>query len=107
VREERVALKHHAHAAVGRAECGHVVIADQDAPGRDRFEPGDQAKRRRLAAAGRAEQGDEAAGGDDEAHVAHGRHRPVPLRHVRKLDARGAPLAHAEGPAASGASAGA
>ena len=54
------------------AESGDVAPADQDAPSLGSLQPGDHAQRRGLAAARGAEQGDERAGLDGEAHARHG-----------------------------------
>ncbi len=62
VRPERVGLKDHRHAAPLRRQAGDVAPGDQDPPGPDLGEAGDGAQQRGLAAAGRAEQGDELAG---------------------------------------------
>ena len=63
VRIERVALEHHGDVAVARLQPRDVAIADQHAPAGRQFEPGEDAQRRRLAAARRAEQGQEAWSG--------------------------------------------
>ena len=106
VREQRIALEHHADVAPGRADVGDVAVADQDAAGRRRLEAGDQAERRRLAAARGAEQGDEAAGLDGEAHVANRGHLAIGLAHALEHDARGASApAHAARPVTMGAGA--
>jgi hypothetical protein len=65
VREQRVVLEHHADLAALDRQARHVVAAEQDAAaGVRRVEAGDQAQRRRLAAAGRAEQHERLAGAD-------------------------------------------
>ena len=50
MRKERIGLEHHAHVAVGRREARDILAADGDEAFRRHFEPGDQAKRRCLAA---------------------------------------------------------
>ena len=82
VREQRIALEHHADVAPGRADVGDVTVADQDAAGRRRLEAGDQAERRRLAAARGAEQGDEGAGSMSKL-TRPPRHRPCSCARTR------------------------
>ena len=67
VREERVALKHHADIAPLDRQRGHILGAEKYAAARiGRFKPGDDAKERRLAAARRPEQDQRFALGDLE-----------------------------------------
>ncbi len=61
VGEQRVALEHHADAALLRAQRHDVVAVQQDLPAVHRGEPGDATQQRGLAAPGGAEQGDEFA----------------------------------------------
>jgi hypothetical protein len=61
VREQREALEHHRGVAMRWRQVGDVVAGDQDLPGGDLLEPADHPQRRRLAAARRAQQGDELA----------------------------------------------
>ncbi|ENN87522.1 hypothetical protein RHSP_44117 [Rhizobium freirei PRF 81] len=56
MRIERVGLEHHGKAAVGRLQIGAVLSVDHDLPAGDVFEAGDQAQKRGLAAAGRADE---------------------------------------------------
>jgi hypothetical protein len=56
VREQRIALEHHRDVAPRRGKAGHVAPVDQDAAGVSDLEPGNEPQRRRLAAAGGAEQ---------------------------------------------------
>ena len=51
---------------------GHVLAGEQDAAGVRGLEAAEHAQRRRLAAAGGAEQRDELAGLDGEVEVVHG-----------------------------------
>ena len=71
--EERVGLEHHADVALVGAEHGDVAAVDPDLAGARRFEAGDHAQRRRLAAAARPEERDELAAGDGEVEVANDR----------------------------------
>ena len=68
VREQRVVLEHHAHAAaVGRgpgAVAGDLRAVDLDAAGVGALEAGEHAQSGRLAAAGRAAEGDDLAARD-------------------------------------------
>nr|BFE71521.1 hypothetical protein GCM10020092_048220 [Actinoplanes digitatis] len=61
VREERVVLEHHAEAAPLRRQHVEPRLVLPDAAAGQRQQPGQAVQRRRLAAAGRAEQGDELA----------------------------------------------
>jgi hypothetical protein len=62
VREQAVALEHHAHVPPGGRHRRDVLAVDHDRTGVGRLEPGHDAQRGRLAAAGRAEQRHELAG---------------------------------------------
>src|SRR3954451_2862491 len=61
VREERVGLEDHPHVALVRRDARHVFPVDDDPSGVGSIEAGDDAERRRLAAARRAEQRQELA----------------------------------------------
>ncbi len=56
---ERVVLEHHGDVAVARRQVVDHLPADPDVAAGDVFQAGDHAQRRRLAAAGRADQSDE------------------------------------------------
>ena len=56
VRIEREQLKHEGDVARRGAPEGDILAVEQNAPAGRQFEAGDHAQRRRLAAAGRAEQ---------------------------------------------------
>ena len=58
VRKQRVVLKHHANIAPLRRQAGHIGAIKQNRPAIHRLKAGNQLQRRRLATAGRAEQGD-------------------------------------------------
>jgi hypothetical protein len=60
-RVQRIALEHHADAALGRLRIGHVLAADVDPAAADVDEAGDAVQQRRLAAARGAEQHEELA----------------------------------------------
>ena len=66
VRPESVGLEHHGHAAFVGRQAGDVAIPDMDAASAREGEAGDGAKKRRLAAARGAEQGDELTLADRE-----------------------------------------
>ena len=66
VRVERVVLEDHRDVALARRGEGHVGAVDEHAAGVGDLEAGDDAQRRRLAGAGRAEEGEELAGRDAE-----------------------------------------
>jgi len=59
VRVQGVVLEHHGHVPAARGDPGHVAAADLDGAGGRGLEPGDGAQQGGLAAAGRAEQGEE------------------------------------------------
>jgi hypothetical protein len=69
VRVERVVLEHHRDVALLRRELVHDVVADAQLAARDVLQAGDHPQRRRLAAAGRADEDDELAVGDLEVQV--------------------------------------
>ena len=67
VREQGALLEDHPDAALLRRHAASrrdVTVTDDDAPGGRRLQPGDAAQQRRLAAPGRAEQGEDLAGLD-------------------------------------------
>ena len=69
VREQRVALEDRVDRPLVRLRPGDVLVADRDLAGRRLLEPGDHPQGGRLAAPGRAEQGEERARGDREIEV--------------------------------------
>jgi hypothetical protein len=69
VREEGVALEHGVDVAFVRRKAGHVGIAQEDRSAGGLLEAADHPQRRRLAAARRAEQGEELAFRDPQAEV--------------------------------------
>jgi hypothetical protein len=89
MREQRVGLEHHRDVAIGGRELGDVLAADQDLALAGDLEPGNHAQGRGLAAAGRAEQGDERAGLDGEVDVVDRRHRAVAHGDVAEFDGCG------------------
>ena len=56
-----VVLKHHRNAAIRRLPVGDIAVVDDDPSGRDFLEPRDDAKQRRLPAAGWSDHDDELA----------------------------------------------
>src|SRR4029453_16360853 len=67
-----------------------IPPGDMDAAGVRQHEAGDHAQRRRLAAARRAQQGEELAGGDVERHPVDGHHAAVEgLGHIVEADGGG------------------
>jgi hypothetical protein len=77
MREQRVALEHHADVAAIGWQGGDRLRVDEDLAGARPLEPGDQHQRGRLAGAGGAEEGDELACGDVEVEGGDGAVRPV------------------------------
>ena len=69
---ERVVLEHHRDVAVARRQIVDDPVADPDVAAGDVLEPRDHAQRRRLAAAGRADQRHELLVGDLEIDVLYG-----------------------------------
>ena len=90
VREERVLLEDHPDPARvrrdedARPEDGAVL--DRDLAGVGALEARDESEQRRLAAAARAEQGDELAALDAELALEHGRDVAEALRHAVRAD---------------------
>ena len=66
VRVQRVVLEHHRDVALLGREVGDVAVADEQPTAVDALEAGEHPQRRRLAAAGRADQDEELAVVDDE-----------------------------------------
>jgi hypothetical protein len=74
VGEQAVGLEHHAHVALAGRHWGDVAAVDQQLAAGRLFEPGDDAQRRRLAAAARSEQRDQLARLDLERKLGQRRH---------------------------------
>jgi hypothetical protein len=72
VRVERIALEHHRDIAVARGDVVDHAVADAHDALRDVLEPGDHAERRRLAAAGRADEHHELSVLDGEIEIVDG-----------------------------------
>ena len=72
VREQRDVLEHHGDVALLRGQRRHVGVAEPDAARGRRLESGDHPERGRLAAAGRAHEGEELALADLQREIAHG-----------------------------------
>ena len=69
MRVEREELKDEGDVAIARLQVLDRLVVDEDIALVDRLQPGDGAQRRRLAAAGRAEQHDEFLVGDGEVEL--------------------------------------
>jgi hypothetical protein len=69
---ERVVLEHHRDVAVARRQIVHQPVADPDVATGDVLQPRNHAQRRRLAAAGRADQRHELLVGNLEIDVLYG-----------------------------------
>jgi hypothetical protein len=82
VREQRVALEHHAEIALVGGRPGDVLAADLDLARGRVLEPRDGHQDRRLARAAGAEQRHEFAGCHVERHPVHGRDRAETLHQV-------------------------
>ena len=87
VREEGIRLEHQVHRALvgrqGEEVGGHAGGGvDRDRAGVRLLEAGDAPQQRRLAAAGRSEQGEELIGADVDRDVVEGLNRAVGLGHV-------------------------
>ena len=72
VRVERVVLEDHRDVAVLGIDGGDVAVADPDASGVQRFQPGHHPQRGRLAASGRTDQNDELAVADFQIEAVQG-----------------------------------
>ena len=92
VREQRVALKDGVGRALVRRQAGDVVAVDQDLARVRLLEAGDHPQRRRLAAAARAEQGEELPFRDVEVDGVDRSEIPEPLRDRPQGDAPGLAL---------------
>ena len=78
-------LEHHGDAG---DRLGHPLLADQHLAGVERQQPVDAAQQRRLAAAGRPDDGDDLALTDVEVDVAEHFERAVALAEALDADAR-------------------
>ena len=88
MRVERVILEHHRDVAILRRPVVDDLAADIDVAGGDFLEARDHAQRRRLAAAGRADQHDELVIGNVEVDAAHDFDVIEALDHVTQRDFR-------------------
>ena len=85
VREQRIALEHHPHVPVLRADTGEILSVDHDAAAVETLESGEHTQCRRLTATGRAQKGDELPPLDGEREAVEGAslsedpHQPVEL----------------------------
>src|SRR5436309_1752185 len=79
VREQRVVLEDRVRVPRVRRHVGHVAAGKLDAAAVRPLEAGDEAEQRRLAGAGRPEEGEELALVDDEVHARHREDRAVAL----------------------------
>ena len=70
--KQRVGLEHHVDRPLIGRNAGHVLAVDEDAALGRRFEAGEHAQQRGLAAAGAAEQREEFALEDVERHIVDG-----------------------------------
>ncbi len=89
VAEQRVVLEHEAHVALTHVHVGGVFSAEQDVAAVRGFQTRDDAQQRGLAAARRAQQGQEFAGVDVEVHVLQRMEAAKVLVDVTDLDAHG------------------
>ncbi len=72
VREQRITLEHRVDRAAERRQAFHAFAIEADAAGAGLFETGDEAEEGGLAAAGRAEEGEEFVGVDIQGHIVKG-----------------------------------
>jgi hypothetical protein len=89
VREDRVVLEHHAEVPPVRRNPVHRPAADDDGTGILFEEAGHHAQKRRLPAAGRAEEGDEFSASGRQVDAAECGEVPEPLRHARHPEVGG------------------
>src|SRR5205823_3193699 len=85
-REQRVALEHRVHGALVRRRRGHVSAIQQDLAGRGLLEPGDEAERRRLAAARGPQEREELAARDIDVDPVDGDDVVEPLYELQQSD---------------------
>ena len=97
MRIERVVLEHHRDVALARRHVVHHLVVDGDFASGHRFEPGDHAENRALAAAGRPDQHDELAVGDLEVDAVDDLKVAVLLDQVLDDDVRHASALHRAG----------
>ena len=69
---QRITLEHRVDRAAERRQAFHVFAIEADAAGTGLFEAGDEAEEGGLAAAGRAEEGEEFVGVDIQGHIVKG-----------------------------------
>ena len=91
VREEAVRLEDHPHVALVGRRPRDVLAVDDDAARVGLVEAGDEAQRRRLAAAARPEQRHELAGLEREVDPLQRGHRPEGAPELLELDVRHLP----------------
>ena len=94
VREQRVGLEHGVDVALVRRDADGRAAVDLDLALRRLVEAGDHAQRGRLAAAGRAEQGEELARAHVEIDRVDRDQLPKSLRDAAQLDVRSVPTLH-------------
>ena len=87
MRIERIGLEHHGEAALRGTDIGHVLGVDQHLSGGDVLETGDEAQKRRLAAAGGADKHRELAVLDIEIDAVDDADGAERLAHVLQLNA--------------------
>jgi hypothetical protein len=80
MREQRVVLEDGVHAPLERRQVGDLGLADVDRAGGDLLEAADHPQRRGLAAARRAEQGEELAVLDGKRQIVDRGEFPEPFR---------------------------
>ena len=86
MRIERIILEHHGDVALFGRHIVDDALADGDLAAGDAFEPGDHAQKRGLAAARRADQHDEFAIRDIDAHTMEDLGAAIGLARVTNLD---------------------
>jgi ABC-type spermidine/putrescine transport system permease subunit II len=97
VREQAVALEHHAHVPLGGRHRGDVLAVDQDRSGIRDLKAGHDAQGRGLAAAGRTEQCDQLARGHVDGQPVQGLGGPEEAAQILQHDARAPGLGHLPG----------
>ncbi len=90
MREQAVGLEHHAHVALVRGHPADVLATDGDRARRGLVEAGEDPQRGGLAAARRAEQGDQFAGFDVQGEPVE--RLTVPYTRVRSVRSTATPL---------------
>ena len=87
MREDGVVLEHHANVAPGGVEVVYAPVAEEEVAALYRVEARNHSQKRRLAAAGRTEQGEKFTRADMQREIGDDRVAAVTLYGVFNVDA--------------------